>query len=189
MKKSSIIAIVVIALIVIVAVIAVVAVNSKPKTNLAPINSAEDLSALVDKLYEGQENLYSSLATQVIDVTDSQTVQACTGLEDGSDLEYLVISEPMISAQAHSLVLAKVKDGVNANDVAKTMSENINMAKWVCVSAERLCATSSGDVVCLVMSNEEMAKSVYEKFVELAGNIGEQYEKVEAEIELPPDMY
>lgn len=166
----------------------VVMLNSKPKTNLAPITSVEELSALVDKVYEGRTDMLPSLMTMPIDLADADAVNSMTGLENGDNLEYLVVSEPMINAQAYSFVLAKVKDGVNANEVAKTMSENINTRKWICVSAEKLYATSSGDVVCLVMSSEEMAKPVYEKFKELAGTVGQVYEKTEEAPELPEDM-
>ena len=69
------------------------------------------------------------------------------------------------------------------------MKENIDTRKWICVSAEKVYSTSSGDIVCLVMSSEEMAKPVYEKFKELAGNVGEEYTKTEEEIDLPPEMY
>ena len=186
MKKVIIISIV--AIIVVAAIIGVVMLNAAPKTNLAPITSAEDLSALVDKVYEGREDTLPSLMTMPIDLTDADSVNAMTGLENGDNLDYLVVSEPMINAQAYSFVLAKVKDGVNANEVAKTMSENINTRKWICVSAEKLYATSSGDVVCLVMSSEEMAKPVYEKFKELAGTVGQEYEKTEEAVELPEDM-
>ena len=41
----------------------------------------------------------------------------------------------------------------------------------------------------MVMSSEANAKPVYEKFKELAGNIGKEYEKSEEEIELPPEMF
>ena len=95
----------------------------------------------------------------------------------------------MMTSQAYSLVLVKVKNGVDANAVAKTMNENINSRKWICVSAEKVYTTSSKDVVCLVMSSEEIAKTIYEKFKILAGNIGEEYEKTEQEVELPPEMY
>ena len=186
MKKVIIISIV--AIIAVAAIIGLVMLNSKPKTNLAPITSVEELSALVDKVYEGRTDTLPSLMTMPIDLTDADAVNSMTGLENGDNLEYLVVSEPMINAQAYSFVLAKVKDGVNANEVAKTMSENINTRKWICVSAEKLYATSSGDVVCLVMSSEEMAKPVYEKFKELAGTVGQVYEKTEEAPELPEDM-
>lgn len=179
MKKSVKIAIGIIATILIIAIIiAVVAcMDKKPKTNLKPIESAEDLSILVNEVYEGQQDLLPSLNTTIFDVTDENMVKAITGLENGNNLEFLVASEPMISSQAYSFVLAKVKDEVDANEIAKEMFEKVNPAKWICVSAEKVYATSSGNVVCLVMSSEELAKPIYEKFKVLAGTVGQEYEK------------
>lgn len=186
--KTIIIALVTIVIVVAV-VVAIFMVNRKPKTNLETVNSNEDLLVLVDKLYEGQKGLFSSLQNEAVDVADNDFIQYYTGLENGTNLEYVVTSEPMISSQAYSLVLAKVKNGVDANSVAKEMSEKVNTSKWICVSAEKLYATSSGDIVFLVMSSEDMAKPIYEKFKTLAGNVNEVYEKTEEEIELPPEMY
>lgn len=186
MKK---VIITIIAILVVAAVIvAVVMLNQKPKTKLAPINSAEDLSALVEKLYEGKEGKLPNLMTQTIDVSDADMVKMTTGLENGNNLEYAVVSEPMMSSQAYSLVLVKVKDGVNANEIAKTMSENVDTRKWICVSAEKLYATSSGNIAILVMSSEERAKPVYEKFKELAQNVDKEYEKTEEEPNLDDFM-
>ena len=192
MKKSNKMIIAIVSIVVVLALIGiVVALNSKPKaenTNVSTIKTAEDLSALVDKIYEGQNTL-SSLQTQIVDTTDNDMVKSVTGLENANDLEYVVVSEPMISSQAYSLVLAKVKAGTNVNEIAKQMSENVNTRKWICVSAEKLYATSSGDIVFLVMSSEEKAKPIYEKFKTLFGNVGQTYEKAEEEIELPPEMF
>ena len=189
MKNVTKIIIVAIAIIAILAVIGVVIfLNAKPQTKLESVNSAEDLSALVDKIYEGQ-NVLPSLQTQIIDTTDSDSVKMITGLENGNDLEYVVVSEPMMTSQAYSLVLAKVKEGKSANEIAKQMSENVDQRKWICVSAEKVYATSSGDIVILVMSSEEKAKPIYEKFKTLSGNIGQEYEKSEEEIELPEEMF
>jgi hypothetical protein len=153
------------------------------------INSADDLSALVEKIYEGEENLYGSLATMEIDLTDEYSVKSYTGLDSADSIEYGVVSEPMISSQAYSLVILKVKDGINADEIAKEMNENIDQAKWICVSAEKVYTTSSDNLVFLVMADEEMAKPIYEKFKSLAGNIGQEYEKTEEDIELAPEMY
>ena len=69
------------------------------------------------------------------------------------------------------------------------MSENIDTRKWICVSAEKLYATSSGDIVFLVMSSEEMAKPVYDAFKAKVGKVGQEYDKAEVVEELPEDMY
>ena len=163
MKKSTII-ITVIAVLVIIAIIIAVVAGKSNKTALQPIN-------------EGEENILSSLQTQVIDVKDADSVKMITGLENGDKLEYLVASEPMISSQAYSLILAKVNKGENANEVAKNIFESVNPSKWICVSAEKIYATNSGDVVFVIMSSEEWAKPLYEKFKKIAENVGQEYEK------------
>lgn len=187
MKK---IIIIVIGILLVVAGATLLALNSsKPKTNLPQILSDEDLIALVDKIYEGLEIEMPGVMSQVVDLTDDMAVQSFTGIQNGENLEYAVASEPLMSSQAYSLVLVKVKDGVNTNETAKTMNENIDSRKWICVSAEKVYTTSSGNVVCLVMSSEELAKPIYEKFKTLAGTVGEEFVKTHQEPELPEDMY
>ena len=189
MNKTTKIVIAVVAIIAVIAIaVAVIAMNSKSKTNLPTIESNEDLTALVDKIYEGLEIEMPMLMSQPVDVTDNDMVSFITGLENADNVEYVVASEPMMSSQAYSLVLVKVKKGANANEVAKEMNDKIDNRKWICVTAEKVYSTSSGDVVCLVMSNEETAKAVYEKFKTLAGTVGEEYERTAEEIKLPEDM-
>lgn len=195
MKKSIKIVIAVIAIILVVAVIAVITMKLNKEeeisSNLGQINSSQDLENIMNKIYEEVEaELPEMQPTLSIDVTDDSMVQTFTGLENGNDLEYLVVSEPWINVQAYSFVLAKVKDGVDANKVAKDMNENIDSRKWICVSAERVYSVNSEDVVCLVMASEEMGKPVFDKFKSIAGNVGQEYVKEEAEddFELPPEV-
>ncbi len=188
MKKSTIVIIAVVAVIAIVAIVALV-LNGGAKSNLPAINSAEDLSALVDSIYAGVTDEMPGVMTQPIDVTDKDSVNYMTGLENGDELEYLVVSEPMMSSQAYSLVIAKVKSGANASKIAETMKTNINTRKWICVTAEKLYATNSGNVVFLVMTRADLAKSVYNSFKTLAGYVGQEFERTEQEAELPADMY
>ena len=188
MKKSTIVIIAVVAIIAIIAVVALV-LNSDAKSNLPAITSAEDLTTLVDSIYAGVTDEMPGVMSQPIDVADKDSVNYMTGLENGDELEYLVVSEPMMSSQAYSLVLAKVKSGVNASKVAETMKENINTRKWICVTAEKVYATNSGNVVFLVMTKADLAESILNSFITLAGNIGQLFERTEQEAELPADMY
>ena len=191
MKKKVIIGLV-IALAVIAIVVGIIFMNNRPKeeakTNRVKIEKAEDLSNLINEMYKGKAENLPRLNTQIVDVNDADAIKNATGLENGNDFEFVAISEPMISSQAYSLVLAKVKDNVNASNIAKEMSEKIDTRKWICVSAEKLYATSSGDIVCLAMSSEEWAKPVYEEFKKLAGKIGEEYTKTEEIPELPEEL-
>lgn len=184
---------VVIAAIVIIAIIAIAVViltsSNGEKTKLGTISSAEDLSALIERVYEGEsEKIPSSLETRVIDTQDQMSVMGVTGLENADNIEYIVASEPMITSQAYSFVLVKVKDGVNANDIAKEIHEKVDERKWICVSAEKIYATSSGNIVALVMGDEKTAKNIYDKFKALAENVGQEYERQEEEIVLPDEM-
>ena len=187
-KKTLIIGVVVF---VVVAVIsAVMTYNSleeKHSSNLT-INSVAYLTALIDQIYAGVSIEMPMLMTQELDMTDLETVKYFTGLENVNDIEYVVASEPMMSSQAYSLMLVKVKDGVDADSIAKTMNENVDERKWICVTAEKIYSVASGDVVCLVMSNEDTSKTVYESFKTLAGSVGEEFERTAEEIELPEDM-
>lgn len=156
--------------------------------DLASINSSEDLSAFVDQIYKDLEIEMPMVGTQVVDTTDNDAVKYVTGLENADKIEYAVESLPMMMAQPYSLVLVKVKDGVNVEEVAKEMNENIDNRKWICVTAEKVYTTTSGNIVCLVMSHEETAKAVYDNFKKLAGTIGKEYERTAEEIALPDDM-
>ena len=180
---------IVVAVIVVVAVIAVVGMNSgNGKTNLPQVASNEDLVDLVDKVYENNTvELYDTITSMPIDLTDDASVKSFTGLENGENLEYAIVSEPMINAQAYSLVMAKVKDGVNANEVAKAMFDGINPRKWICVSAEKVLATNSGNIVFLVMTESERAQGIYDSFKNLAGTVGKEYDRTVEDGELPPD--
>ena len=69
------------------------------------------------------------------------------------------------------------------------MNEKIDMRKWICVSAEKVYTTSSGNVVCLVMTRADLATTIYNKFKTLAGGVGQEFERTEEQAELPADMY
>ena len=111
------------------------------------------LSDIVDAIYEKADPGYA-LGTIGVDLTDEYLLSYYTGLTDGSVLTAAVASEPMISSQAFSLVVARVADGQDAKSVAKDMLAGVNPAKWICVSADDMTAAVSGDIVLLVMVNE-----------------------------------
>lgn len=179
------VAVIVVALVAI--LVGVFAFGSKPASNLN-VSSAADLTALIDQIYSGVSIEMPMLMTQELDMTDAETVKYFTGLENIDGVEYVVASEPMMTSQAYSLMLVKVKDGVDANSIAKTMNENVDERKWICVTAEKIYSVASGDVVCLVMSNADTAKTVFESFKTIAGGIGEEYERTAEEPEMPEDM-
>lgn len=175
MNKKIIIALI-IAILIIVGIIVLIA--SKPKSNLK-ISNIEDLKTLINQIYEGTENLeLPTMMTLELDLEQDWIVEAFTGLGNGNSLEYAVASETETVTYPYSLVLAKVKEDIDVEQIAKTMNEKINLSKWGDETAEKVYVTSSGNIICLVMANEEEAKTIYERFKTLAGAIGEEYQKI-----------
>ena len=185
--KGKLIFLIIIAILAVALIIAgiVLAINAnKPKSNVQ-ITSAEDMQNLVNTVYTGlEDNLPPTLNTQIVDVNNADVLKSFTGLTSNENIDAVVASEPMIGSQAYSFVLVKVKDGADADSIAKEMSENIDTRKWICVQAEKLYATSVDNLAVLVMSSDEWATPVYNKVKEVLGAHNEEYIKEKSE-ELP----
>ena len=176
MKKVLIIVIAIIVLIAI--VLGVILLNGEKEKSNLNISTIGDMENLVSKIYTGLEgSLPPTLSTTEVDISNVDLVKGYIGLEDTTGIEMMVASEPMISSQAYSLVIVKAENAKRANEIAKEMSEKVNPAKWICVSAEKIYATSSGNIAILVMSSEEWVEPVYENFKKEAGDISEEYIK------------
>ena len=191
MKKSTkvVIAIIILIILIIVGVMIAKSIKSNEgnisnqvneSTNKLSITTTEDMGNLIDKLYVGLEDVIpKSLMSSELDVSNSELIKTYTGLDNLEGIESIVVSEPMISSQAYSLILVKADTSKRADEIAKLMNEKVNTNKWICVSAEKVYSTSSGNIAFLVMSSEEWAKPVYENFKKEAEQIGPEYERTE----------
>ena len=92
-KKAKTLLIILGVVVVIGLAIAFVFTNGGAKSNLEPITSSEDLTALVDKIYEGLEIEMPMLMSQTVDVTDIDTVKYMTGLEDTKNVDSSVFGQ------------------------------------------------------------------------------------------------
>lgn len=185
MKKPVIIAIV----IVIIAAIIVGVLVLKPKKELK-LQTAEEMQNMLNTIYDSGKVELPGLETAVIDKTDTMQVTSFTGLQSNENVEELVVSVPFINSQAYSLAVVKVNEKADIEKMKKEMFDNIDMRRWICVSAEKLYITNYENVIFLVMSSEEWAKPVYEEFKKYVENdIGKELEKTEEEnFELPPEL-
>lgn len=120
-----------------------------------------DLSTMVDKIY-AEKDPGIMVSTRAIDPADTSWLTYYTGLTDGSDLDAAVASEALIGSQAYSLVLARVKDGVDANALAQQMLDNVDPVKWICVQADDLAAAVSGNTILVVMVDTELGLTAQE---------------------------
>ena len=188
-KENIIIGIIVLTVIVI---LGVLFINfNKNETTESTIKNSKDMIKMVNSIYQNINNELPSLETMTIDINNLDDVTSYTGLKSNKDIEELVISVPMMNAQAYSLAVVKVKDGANIESLKQEMLDNIDMRRWICVSAEKLYITNNGNIIFLVMSDKDTAKIVYDEFKSYVNNkVGKELEKTNEEenIELPPEM-
>ena len=188
MKKTTIIIILAIAVIAIIG--AVVAVKLNTKTEELKLQTSEEIQNMLNNIYTNEAIQLPQLETAVIDVSDEMQVTTYTGLQSNQNVEELIVSVPFINAQAYSLAVVKAKENADIEKMKQEMLDNIDMRRWICVSAEKLYITNYKNIIFLVMSSEEWAKPVYEEFKNFVGNdIGKELEKSEEEdINLPPEI-
>lgn len=191
MKKQTIIAIVIAVIAVLAIITGIVIWNNQKSNGGTTIETASQMKEMFKSIYNKLGDELPDLETQKIDVSDASMVKAYTGLQSNENVETIVVSEPSMSSQAFSAVAVKVKAGANVENMKQEMLDNINMAKWICVSASNLYITNSGNTIFMVMSDEDWAKPVYDAFKEYVNNkIGKELDKIssDADIELPPEM-
>lgn len=191
MKKQTIIAIVIAVIAVLAIITGIVIWNNQKSNGGTTIETASQMKEMFKSIYNKLGDELPDLETQKIDVSDASMVKAYTGLQSNENVETIVVSEPSMSSQAFSAVAVKVKTGANVENMKQEMLDNIDMAKWICVSASNLYITNSGNTIFMVMSDEDWAKPVYDAFKEYVNNkVGKELDKIssDADIELPPEM-
>ena len=176
-----------IACVIILVVIMSIKGNSNTDTN--SFKSSGDVKKMVKSIYNELGDKLPELAFQNVD-TSLDSLKSYTGLSDNSNIDFMVVSEPEMNAQAYSLVALKVKDASKIESMKQEMYDNIDMAKWICVSAEKLYITNSGNLIFMVMSVDEWATPVYNSFKKYVNNnIGKELTKDEGEnIKLPDEL-
>ena len=161
------------------------------KENTSSLETTKDIIKMINSINKDNKNVLPELETMKIDVKNIDEVTSYTGLTSNDNIESIVVSVPMMTAQAYSVAVVKVKDNADVEKIKQEMLDNIDMRRWICVSAEQLYITNSGNVIFSVMTNKDIAKAVYDDFKKYVNNnIGKELEKSndEENIELPPEM-
>lgn len=168
---------------------------SKPQednTSLVKIETEKDLKKAIEKVHKNTTSELPDLETMTISVNDEYQFSNYTGLSSNKDIESLVVSIPTINAQPYEAAIIKVKAGADIEKIKQEILDNIDMNMWICVSADTLYVTNYKDVIFLVMSEKDWAKSVLESFKAYVGekNIGKVLEKTQdfEDIVLPPEI-
>lgn len=159
--------------------------------NKGSVDTPKDINDIINTINKNNKNVLPELETMKVDIKNIDEVTSYTGLKTNDGIESIVVSVPLITAQAYSVAIVKVKDNADVEKIKQEMLDNIDMRRWICVSAEQLYITNSGNVIFSVMADKDVAKAVYNDFKKYVNNnIGKELEKSnnEENIELPPEM-
>lgn len=107
------------------------------------------------KIYAGISEDELPMMLGNIEVT-SDNIENYVGTSD-IDFKEAIASESAVGSIAHSVVLIRLNDASKANETVKKIEENANPMKWICVGASDVIVKSKGDLVILIMSNEDLA--------------------------------
>ena len=187
-KKNIIIGCLIGGLVILAGVIFVVSSNKESKTN-ETLQTAGDIKKMLKTIYKNLANELPELTTEEINLKESELVESLTGLKSTDDINTLVVSEPVMGSQALEVAVIKTKEKTDVEAMMQNIKDNVDMSRWICVSAEKLYVVSSGDVIFMVMADSDWAKSIYDEFVKYVDNkVGETLEKG-ATLEELPDEY
>ncbi len=142
----------------------------------APANLEGTVEELLNRIVEKQPVDFDG-ETTVIDLTDTSDegtwrFESTTGLSDPAKLKEAAAFEPLMGSMAFSMVMVRVADAVEPQEIAQAMKEGINPRKWVCVEADDMKVAGCGDVVMLIMLSSEMdltAQDFVDAFQSVAG--------------------
>lgn len=188
MKKQNILIIGLILLAVISFIIFILVSGSGDKGS---VETPKDINDIINTINKNNKNVLPELETMKVDIKNIDEVTSYTGLKTNDGIESIIVSVPLITAQAYSVAIVKVKDNADVEKIKQEMLDNIDMRRWICVSAEQLYITNSGNIIFSVMADKDVAKAVYNDFKKYVNNnIGKELEKSnnEENIELPSEM-
>ena len=175
MKKQNIFIIGLILLAVISFIIFILVSGSGKKGN---VETPKNVNDIINTINKNNKNVLPELETIKVDIKNIDEVTSYTGLKTNDGIESIVVSEPLITSQAYSVAIVKVKDNADVEKIKQEMLDNIDMRRWICVSAEQLYITNSGNVIFSVMADKDIAKAVYNDFKKYVNNnIGKELEK------------
>ena len=144
-------------------VLTLVACGSKDAGNAGGNKEGDtmDLTAMVDKLYEGisADNM-PMVMTQEVPADAFEGVFFIPAVEGATG----VMSEPMMSSIAHSVCLMRVAEGTDVEATRAAIEANMNPRKWLCVEAEKSGVIANGNTILLVMCAEANYQTIVDNF-------------------------
>lgn len=134
-------------------------------TGMVHLDSAEDVFAFMEEVYGGvaEDLLPMSVETNELDLNDMDMISYHTGLTDVTGIEGIYLSESMMSSTAYSAIYIRTSEDADAEQIRQQLMDNINPAKWVCVTAEKEYGVLFGNDIFFVMGAQDTANEVLNK--------------------------
>lgn len=123
------------------------------------------LEELMTKVYSNVAEEERPMALTNMEV-NSENIEGFLGTSDISYSEALA-SESMIGSIAHSVVLVRVEDNANVEDVKNKIKENVNPRKWICVGVEKedvIIKNKGNLIIVIIVENETTRTKIDEAF-------------------------
>lgn len=129
----------------------------------------------------GSENVEGSLedlmASVYADIPEDERPMMLTNIEineenieyylgtDDIEYEEALASESGVGSIAHSVVLVRVKDGEDVEEVKSEIKENVDPRKWICVWVEEedVIVKNKGNLIILIMVEDETSRDKLEE--------------------------
>lgn len=143
------------------------AVAEQLQTGSVTLNNS-DLSTIMAALYAKVPATFYSIMTTPVDKADEYSVTWYMGSNE-IDFKEAVAAEPMMMAQAHSVVLIRLNKAADAEIAMETMKSTVDARKWICVGVEpeNIKTAAVGDLVLLVLDNN-YSQNFIDAFLSLA---------------------
>lgn len=123
-------------------------------------------SEIIDKIYAGAGDREYPMMLATSELTADNSVYM-VGVES-SEYKEGAVSESMVGSIAYSMAVLRANDAESAQALADSVKEKVDPRKWICVEAETVNTAVIGDVVFLVMADQETADALTASFQALA---------------------
>lgn len=149
----------------------ILSVEPLPEQTPAPTEAPKDEANL--PLEQLMEAIYADITVELPALgtmePDSETYEfyAFTPYVDGMEA---LVSEALIGSIAHSVVLTRVPEGTDANEIAAQIKANMDPRKWICVEAESASVLVHDDVILMVMASKDAHDQLCANFEALWAN-------------------
>ena len=134
--------------------------NKEENKNVEQTNKTENvegtLEDLMTKVYEDIPEEERPMMLMNTEVND-KNVEYYLGTTE-IEYEEALASESGVGSIPHSVVLVRVKENANVEEIKKTIKDSVNPRKWICVEAEEVVVESRGDLIILIMASSNVDK-------------------------------